>query len=155
MLKGILSISGKPGLYKMITQSKNSIIVESLADGKRMPAHSFAKVISLEDIAIFTDTEEKPLKVVFSAIIEKEGEGKAAPDPKKMSGEELKSYFEEIIPDYDKDKVYTSDMKKVLQWFNILLENDLLNVEDEDENEVEVDAEAKTEEDSAEATEKE
>lgn len=132
MLKGILSISGKPGLYKMITQGKNSIIVESLVDGKRIPAHSFAKVISLEDIAIFTDVEEKPLADVFRAIIEKESEGNKAPDPKKISGEELKAYFSEIVPDYDRDRVYVSDMKKVLTWYNLLLEQDLLKDDADD-----------------------
>ncbi|MFB6342721.1 DUF5606 domain-containing protein [Saccharicrinis sp. FJH62] len=135
MLKGILSISGKPGLYKMITQGKNSIIVESLLDGKRIPAHSFAKVISLEDIAIFTETEEVSLAEVFKAIIEKEGEGNPAPDAKKISGDELKEYFEEILPEYDRDRVYVSDMKKVLVWFNLLLENDLLKMDEEDKEE--------------------
>lgn len=140
MLKGILSISGKPGLYKMITQGKNSIIVESLLDGKRIPAHSFAKVISLEDIAIFTDVEEKPLADVFKALIEKEGDGNSAPDPKKMSGDELKTYFENVVPDYDRDRVYTSDMKKVLIWFNLLVEKDMLKEEPEADNDKPEDA---------------
>lgn len=124
----------------MITQGKNSIIVESLLDGKRIPAHSFAKVISLEDIAIFTETEEVPLADVFKAIIEKEGEGNPAPDAKKISGDELKAYFEKILPEYDQDRVYVSDMKKVLIWFNLLLENDLLK-EDEEEQEEKTDDE--------------
>ncbi|MFB6316969.1 DUF5606 domain-containing protein [Saccharicrinis sp. FJH54] len=134
MLKGILSISGKPGLYKMVTQGKNSIIVESLLDGKRIPAHSFAKVISLEDIAIFTETEEVPLADVFKAIIEKEGEGNPAPDAKSISGDDLKTYFEEILPEYDRDRVYVSDMKKVLAWYNLLLENDLLKTDVEEDS---------------------
>jgi hypothetical protein len=145
MLKGILSISGKPGLYKMVTQGKNSIIVESLIDGKRIPAHSFAKVISLEDIAIFTETEEVPLAEVFKVIIEKEGDGNPAPDSKKISTDDLKAYFDEILPDYDRDRVYVSDMKKVLIWFNLLLEKDLLK-EDEEVKEEKTDSEAAEEE---------
>lgn len=130
MLKGILSISGKPGLFKMISQGKNNIIVESLMDGKRIPAHSFDKIISLEDIAIFTETEEKPLVEVFKAILEKEGEGNKTLDSKKASADEIKAYFAEVLPEYDRDRVYVSDMKKVLSWFNLLLDKDLLK-EDE------------------------
>jgi hypothetical protein len=143
MLKGILSISGKPGLYKMVSQGKNNIIVESLIDGKRFPAHSFEKIISLEDIAIFTETEDMPLIDVFKAIIKKEGEGAKSLNPKKASSEQLKAYFKEIIPEYDTDRVYVSDMKKVFSWYNLLIEKDLLKedansdvVEKEDKPEV-------------------
>ncbi len=130
MLKGILAISGQPGLFKMIAEAKNSIIVESLLNGKRMPAYSTSKISSLEDIAIYTDTTEVSLKDVFKSIAEKE-ESKAI--EKIPSGNDLKAYFAEIMPDYDRDRVYTSDMKKIVQWYNLLQKSDLLNF-DEEEN---------------------
>ncbi len=131
MLKGILSISGHPGLFKMIAEAKNSIIVESLLNGKRMPAYSTSKISSLEDIAIFTETAEVPFKDVLKSIVEKEENGAIEKIP---SGNELKAYFGEILPEYDRDRVYTSDMKKILQWYNILQKNDLLNFEEEAED---------------------
>ncbi len=142
MLKGILSISGQPGLFKMVAEAKNSIIVESLITGKRSPAYSTSKISSLEDIAIFTDTEEVPLKDVFKAIAEKEN---VAEIQKIPAGNDLKSYFAEILPEYDRDRVYTSDMKKILQWYNLLQKNELLNfdeAEDEDQAKEKVDDKA-------------
>lgn len=138
MLKGILAISGQPGLYKLVAEAKNSIIVESIITGKRMPAYSSSKVSSLGDIAIFTQTGEVALKDVLKLISEKENGGEIA----KVEGNALKAYFEAILPDYDRDRVYTSDMKKVVQWYNLLQKNSLLNFE-EDDTEAE---EAKTEE---------
>lgn len=131
MLKGILSISGQSGLFKMVAESKNNIIVESLDTKKRMPVYSTTKVSALEDIAIYTESGDIPLKDVFKSINEKE-KGGAALDP-KSSGNELKNYFEEVIPDYDKDRVYTSDIKKVLLWYNILLEKEMLDFSEENE----------------------
>lgn len=133
MLKGLLAISGQPGLFKMITESKNSIIVESLDTGKRMPAYSTSKISALEDIAIYTETEDLPLKDVMKAIHEKEDGGEAISH--KSSGNELKSYFEEVLPDYDKDRVYVSDIKKVIQWYNILHEKEMLDFSEEEESE--------------------
>lgn len=132
MLKGILSISGQPGLYKLVAEAKNSIIVESILTGKRMPAFSSSKVSSLVDIAIFTHTGEVALKEVLKAIAEKENAGAVG----KLEGNKLKAYFEEILPDYDRDRVYTSDMKKVIQWYNLLQQNALLNFEEEASEEV-------------------
>ncbi len=131
MLKGILAISGQPGLFKLVAEAKNSIIVESLINGKRMPAYSTSKVSSLEDIAIFTQTGEVALKEVLRSIYEKENGGEVA----KKEGNGLKEYFKEILPEYDQDRVYTSDMKKVLQWYNLLLEKELLNVNEEEPTE--------------------
>lgn len=128
MLKGILSISGQPGLFKLVAESKNSIIVESLQNGKRMPAYSTSKISSLEDIAIFTQTGEVSLKEVLKAISEKENGAELG----KLEGNALKTYFAEVLPEYDQDRVYTSDMKKVIQWYNLLLKNDLLNFEEEE-----------------------
>ncbi|MGD9558391.1 MAG: DUF5606 domain-containing protein [Mangrovibacterium sp.] len=130
-MKGILAISGQPGLSKLISEAKNSIIVESLVTGKRMPVYSSSKISSLADIAIFTQTGEVALKQVFKNIRDKE---KGAEIPAKETAEELKAYFAEILPDYDRGRVYTSDMKKIIQWYNLLLKNDLLNLEEENED---------------------
>lgn len=133
-LKDILSISGESGLFKFIAQGKNSIIVEHLATKKRMAAHGTAKVSSLEDIAIFTDSEDVPLSLVFDKIYEKENGGAAIEH--KVSASELKAYFEEVLPDYDRDRVYMSDIKKLINWYNILHELDMLIPgSDEDEEE--------------------
>jgi hypothetical protein len=133
MLKQILSISGKPGLYKLISQSKNMIIVESLLDEKRLPAYSHDRVISLGDIAIFTETEEVPLREVFNKIKEKTNSEKALSD--KASDVELKAFFEEILPDYDKERVHKSDMKKVVAWFNLLIQSGYNDFSEEKEEE--------------------
>jgi hypothetical protein len=105
--------------------------VESLVTGKRMPVYSSSKISSLADIAIFTQTGEVALKQVFKNIRDKE---KGAEIPAKETADELKAYFAEILPDYDRGRVYTSDMKKIIQWYNLLLKNDLLNLEEEDED---------------------
>ncbi|MCG6188476.1 DUF5606 family protein [Maribellus maritimus] len=132
MLKGLLAISGQSGLFKMVAESKNSIIVESLDTKKRIPVYSTSKVSALEDIAIYTESGDIPLKDVFKSIAEKE-EGGEALSP-KSSGNELKNYFEKILPDFDKERVYVSDIKKVLLWYNILKEKELLNFSEEEEN---------------------
>lgn len=131
MLKEILSISGKPGLQKLISNSSNAIIVESLLDGKRFPAYSNSKIIALEDISIYTEDEDMPLKEVFKRMYTKEN-GKSALSHKE-SNEKIISYFNEIVPEYDKDRVYTSDMKKIVQWYNLLTEKGILTFEEEKE----------------------
>jgi hypothetical protein len=118
ILKDILAISGEPGLFRFIAQGKNAIIVEHLETKKRSSVYGSAKVSSLEDIAIFTDKEDLPLGKVFDLIHEKENGG--ATIDSKVDTDKLKSWFEEILPDYSKDKVYTSDIKKVAHWYNIL-----------------------------------
>ncbi len=124
MLKTILSISGKPGLYKLISQGKNMLIVESLdANKKRFPAYGNEKIISLADIAMYTDDDEVPLREVFESIKTKE-EGQAVSiDTKKAKPEELKAFLAEVLPDYDRDRVYVTDIKKLIQWYNILINN--------------------------------
>ena len=117
----------------MVAESKNSIIVESLDTQKRMPVYSTSKVSSLEDIAIYTEAGDTPLKDVFKTISEKENGGVTL-DP-KSSGNKLKEYFEEIVPEYDKDRVYVSDIKKVLLWYNILLEKEMLDFSKEESEE--------------------
>jgi hypothetical protein len=145
MLKGILSISGQSGLFKMVAESKNNIIVESLETLKRMPVHSTSKVSALEDIAIFTENGDVPLKDIFKAISDKESGGSAISP--RSSGNELKAYFQKIVPEYDKDRVYISDIKKVLLWYNTLKQNDLLDFSETEEESKEAESEESKSED--------
>ncbi len=124
ILKDIIAISGQPGLFKFIAQGKNSMIVEHIETGRRTSAFSSSKVSSLEEISIFTENEDVPLGKVFDKIYEKENGGPSI-DPKSDS-QILKSYFEEILPDYSRDKVYVSDIKKVIVWYNILQKKEML-----------------------------
>jgi len=133
MLKGILAISGQSGLFKMVAESKNNIIVESLDTKKRIPVYSTSKVSALEDIAIYTETGDVPLKEVFKAIFEKEAGGQTISH--KSSVNELKSYFGEVVPEFDNDRVYVSDIKKVLMWYNILQEKEMLDFTEEEQTE--------------------
>ncbi len=136
MLKGILAISGQSGLFKMVAESKNSIIVESLDTKKRIPVYSSAKVSALEDIAIYTYEGDTPLKDVFKVISDKEEGGAAISH--KSSGKELKAYFAEILPDFDQERVYVSDIKKVLMWYNTLQEKEMLDFSEPEEAEEEI-----------------
>lgn len=124
MLKKILSVSGKPGLYKLVSTSKTITLVESLIDGKRFPIYTHEKIVSLGEIAIYTSEDEIPLKDVLVKIRENENGGKIS-DDKKSSNKELFSYFETILPTYDKEKVYASDIKKIANWYNLLIDNDI------------------------------
>jgi len=133
MFKGILSISGQSGLFKLVAESKNSIIVESLDTKKRMPVYSTVKVSALEDIAIYTESGDVPLKEIFKSIFDLENGGLAITP--KSSGNELKTYFEKVVPEYDRARVYVSDIKKVLLWYNTLQEKGMLDFS-EAENEV-------------------
>ena len=126
-LKDLMSISGHPGLFRFISQGRNAIIVESLETGKRMSAYSTQRIITLEEVSIFTDSGEMPLAEVFTKIYRHTG-GKEAPGH-KSSGNEIKSFFEAVIPEYDRDRVYLSDMKKVIQWYNQLAGLDLIRPE--------------------------
>lgn len=121
MLKTILSVSGKPGLYKLVSSSKNMIIVDSLVDKKRLPIYSRDKVVSLGDIAMYTMENEEPLKNILSTIKKKENGGKASVAP-NAKPEELFAYLNEILPGFDKDRVYPTDVKKLINWYNILIE---------------------------------
>lgn len=143
MLKDILSISGQSGLFKVISKGSKNLIVESLLTGKRLPAHSTNKVISLDDIAIYTSNGEVPLRIVLKKIAEKE-DSKPCIDP-KLSNDALKKYFLEVLPDYDQDRVYVSDIKKVLLWYTILQEKEMLNFEEESEDKSEDKPEEKPE----------
>ncbi|MEI6679489.1 MAG: DUF5606 domain-containing protein [Mariniphaga sp.] len=133
MLKGILAIAGQPGLYKVISEGKNNVVIESLLTGKKSTAYADAKMSTLEDIAIYTLEEDMPLKKVLRKIFDKENGGQAI--SVKSSPEELKKYFAEILPEYDKERVYGSDVKKVISWYNLLNEKGLLIFEDETKEE--------------------
>jgi hypothetical protein len=124
-LEEILAIGGKPGLYKMISQARSSIIVESLETGKRFPAFASSQISSLEDIAIYTKNEEKPLVEVFNNIYELYDGGKTINH--KSSKEDIVAFMERILPDYDQDRVHIGDIKKVIQWYHILIDKDILN----------------------------
>lgn len=130
-LTGIIAISGKPGLFKVIAQGKNNIIVESIEDKKRTPAYSTDRISALDDISIYTHDEDKPLKDIFASIHAKEN-GKATLSHKEDPAK-LKKYLLEILPNFDQDRVYGSDIKKIFQWYNSLLSAGLLIVEEKEE----------------------
>lgn len=117
-------------MFKLISNTPNALIVESLLDGKRSPAYSNAKIIALEDISIYTENEDIPLKSVFKRIFEKEN-GKPAINHKE-SANAITAYIESVLPEYDKNRVYVSDMRKMIQWYNLLLSKNLLNFEEEE-----------------------
>ncbi|PID69796.1 MAG: hypothetical protein CSA39_03905 [Flavobacteriales bacterium] len=119
-LEKIVAVIGKPGLYQIISQAQNRLIVESLQDKKRLPVQDMHKITALNDIAIYTYTEEKPLREIFKDMAKKH-DGKVAINHKE-SDEKLTAYFLEILPDFDQDRVYASNIKKVVQWYNILAE---------------------------------
>ena len=135
-LTKILSIAGKPGLYQLVGEAKNKIIVESLIDGKRSPAFSHERISSLQEISIYTEQEDTPLEDVFRKIHEVT-DGKAAPNPRKISNKEITDFFAKALPDYDREAVYVSDMKKVLGWYNFLLEKGMMEFSDEETSEAE------------------
>ncbi|EGV42931.1 hypothetical protein BZARG_2435 [Bizionia argentinensis JUB59] len=131
-LEKVLSIAGKPGLYKMIAQTRGGFVAESLLDGKKISVGVHHNVSILSEIAIYTLTEEKPLREVLKLIKEKES-GNETTVSHKESKDKLEEYFFEILPDYDEDRVYPSDIKKIIQWYNLLQKNDLLDFEEEAE----------------------
>lgn len=154
MLKKILSVSGKPGLYKLVSTSKTITLVESLIDKKRFPIYPQEKIVSLGEIAIYTSEEEIPLKDVLVKIKEKEEGGKIS-DDKKSSNNVLFSYFETILPTYDKEKVYASDIKKIVNWYNLLIENEIdFETEDTEDTKTDVEEVALEKEDEIVSTEK-
>jgi hypothetical protein len=146
----ILSISGKSGLFQVVSQLKNAVLVESLLDKKRFPAFAHEKISSLEEIAVFTATEEKPLKEILKAIYDKL-EGKPALDA-KSDNKLLQEFFLEVVPDYNSERVYISDIRKIISWYNLLLEHQLLDfTEKEEEKSEEEKSEEKKEETAEEA----
>lgn len=122
MLKKILSVSGKPGLYKLVSQGKSMLIVEALTDGRRLPVYAREKIISLGDIAIYTDGDEVPLYEVLNSVKAKE-EGKAVSsiDAARATPDQLRAYMAEVLPNFDRDRVYPTDIKRLLSWYNLLI----------------------------------
>ncbi|MFA5417442.1 MAG: DUF5606 domain-containing protein [Bacteroidales bacterium] len=125
-LSKILSVTGKPGLYRMVGEAKNNLIIESLIDGKKIPSFAHDRVSSLKEISVYTEGEDIALEVVLKRIFDHQ-EGKPIDDPKKLPPVEIKALFEAILPDYEKESVYVSDMKKIFSWYNLLLEKELLD----------------------------
>ena len=132
-LRTVLSVAGKQGLFKLIAQNKGGVVVESLLDGKRTSIPATANVSSLGDIAIYTYEEEVPLRDVFKAMAAVTESKEAISH--KSDKDELEDFFGEVLPKFDQERVYASDIKKVVQWFNILVKNDLLALLDEEEDE--------------------
>ncbi|SRR6056297_358187 len=132
-VKDLMAISGKGGLFRYLAQARNGVVVESLEDKKRHVAPATARVSALDDIAIFTTGEEVPLSDIFMKIYKEENGGPSLSH--KASADELKSRFAEILPDYDEDRVYVSDIKKVFQWYNLLQSLDQLEVKEVEEKE--------------------
>ena len=133
-LDKILSISGKPGLFKLKSQTRSGFVAQSLLDGKMISVSAQNNVSILGDIAVYTLSEEIPLIQVFKAINQKEN-GEKTSVSHKQSKDVLEEYFFNVLPDYDEDRVYVSDIKKIIQWYNLLLENNLLDFSEESDEE--------------------
>ena len=122
MLKKILSVSGKPGLYKLVSQGKSMLIVETLTDGRRLPVYAREKIISLGDIAIYTDGDEVPLYEVLNSVKAKEeGQAVSSIDGARATPDELRAYMAEVLPNFDRERVYPTDIKRLLSWYNLLI----------------------------------
>lgn len=131
MLKRILSIAGRPGLFKLVNQGKNMLIVESLTTGKRTPAYAHDKVVSLGDISIYTNEGDVPLSEVFETIKEKNN-GQPVDVKAIGSDADIRNYFAEILPEFDNERVYTNDIKKVFAWYNQLIASGVTEFKDEE-----------------------
>jgi hypothetical protein len=121
MLKNILAITGKPGLYKLVSRGTNMLIVESLVDGKRMPTYSRDKIVSLAEVSMYTTGEDVSLSEVLNAAGKKFGFKAIELDAKKADNEELRAFFAEVLPTFDRDRVYPSDIRKFIAWYNLLI----------------------------------
>ena len=132
MLQTILSIAGKPGLYKLVSRGKSNLIVESLDEThKRQPAFATDRVTSLADIAMFTDSEDVPLGEILIKLRDKENGKVASLNWRKASARELQAYFGEVLPNFDRDRVHNSEIKKLLQWYEILVKAGETNFEED------------------------
>ena len=132
MQQTILSIAGKPGLYKLVSRGRANLIVETLDEAhKRMPAFATDRVTSLADIAIYTDADDVLLMTILASLRDKEQGKEVSLNYKKVSSKELREYFAEILPDFDRERVHDSDIKKLLQWYNILIKNGITDFESE------------------------
>ncbi len=136
MQQTILAISGKSGLYKLVTRGKNNLIVEALdATHRRIPAFASERITSLNDIAMFTENDDVPLTDVLENMKTLEGGKKSSVDAKKASTKELQDYFTKVLPEWDRDRVHASDIKKLISWYNILIEAGITDFKDAEEEE--------------------
>ena len=135
-LDKIIAIGGKPGLFKLLTQTKSGFVAESLIDGKRLTVNLRNQVSVLSEISVFTLEEEKPLPEVFELLLQKEN-GSTSSISHKADKLALEEYFFEILPNYDEDRVYPSDIKKIIRWYNILVEHKLLEISEDKEQDKE------------------
>lgn len=135
MLKNILAITGKPGLYKLVSRGNNMLIVESLLDGKRMPTYARDKIVALSDVSMFTNADDVALSEVLTNAGKKENLKPVALDVKKASNAELQTWFDQVLPDWDRDRVYPSDIRKLIQWYNILINAGITDFTVKDEEE--------------------
>lgn len=131
MIKGILSIAGRPGLYKLIQSGRGSLIVEQLGSGKRLPVQQRDRVISLADVAMYTNAEDVALGEVLDSLY-KVAEGKEV-DPKAVEAEGIREFFGKVLPDYDRERVHISDIRKLLSWYNQLVAAGITSFADNDE----------------------
>jgi len=131
-LDKIIAIGGKPGLFKLLTQTKSGFVAESLTDGKRLTVNLRNQVSVLSEISVFTLEEEKPLTEVFELLRQKEN-GNTSSISHKADKLTLEEYFFEVLPNYDEDRVYPSDIKKIIRWYNILVDHKLLEISEDTE----------------------
>ena len=135
MLKNILAITGKPGLYRLVNRGSNMLIVESLLDGKRMPTYARDKIISLADVSMYTTGDDIELWKVLEAACKKEDGKPCAIDAKKACNKVVLAWFDEVLPDWDRDRVYPTDVRKLISWYNILINAGITTFAPEEENE--------------------
>ena len=135
MLKNILAITGKPGLYRLVNRGTNMLIVESLLDGKRMPTYARDKIISLADVSMYTPGEDIELGKVVEAACKKEDGKPCAIDAKKADNKVVLAWFDEVLPDWDRDRVYPTDVRKLISWYNILINAGITTFAPEEDNE--------------------
>ncbi len=133
MLNNILSITGKPGLYKLVSRGNNMLIVESLLDGKRMPTYARDKIVALSEVSMFTTGDDVSLSSVLTSVGTKEGLKPASIDAKKADTDTLRAWFDTVLPEWDRDRVYPSDIRKLIQWYNILVNAGITDFAIEDE----------------------
>ena len=129
--KDILAISGQSGLFRFVSRGRTGVIIESLTDGKKITVPASARMSSMADISIYTDDEDFPLPALFKRIHAKENGGSAISH--KVDNAAMKSYFAQVLPEYDRDRVYVSDMKNIVQWYNLLQEQGLINPDEEEQ----------------------
>lgn len=154
MLKNILAVTGKPGLFKLVSRGNNMLIVESLLDGKRMPTYARDKIVSLADVSMFTEGDDIALNEVLTKLGEKEGLKVASIDPKKADNDQLRAYFAQVLPTYDRDRVYPSDIRKLVIWYNILIHAGITDFTVEEEGEVAAESQKSVDKDQQKAAQK-